>query len=195
MDEPGPRGLEESTRKTNPHPGLTRRLTLADLLILVAAAGVALLVVRLELQEEQGLTRSRFIVMGRYSPTIVLRTIPFLVAVGPALLIMRLRHPRLARRRIFRQPGTAVCLAVTFSGSLYVLVRVVIVASVPMMNPVSYCVSGLERLGSPVMLAWLTLALAGVWRPAPDWIDRSGRVLGVILIVLYVLSVSMFSRQ
>jgi hypothetical protein len=199
--------LEESTRRTNPHPGLTRRLTLADLLILVAAAGVALLVLRLQLHEDQedNLWVLRKSLLGQQGRTVaryyfwigIIRTTPFLVAAGPALLLMRLRRPRPSRRQVFRQPGTAACVAVTFSGSLSVLVNTVgiISASIRMGNPFTHCLTGLNRLGGPVLLVWLMLALAGFWRPAPDWIDRSGRALGVVLIVLYPLSVYVFASR
>ena len=77
-----------------------------------------------------------------------------------------------------------------FSGSLSVLANMRIVVDPSVTNPVTYCLSGLERLGGSVLLVWLTLALAGAWRPAPDWIDRSGQTLGVVLIVVYIWAIS-----
>jgi hypothetical protein len=54
-------------------------------------------------------------------------------------------------------------------------------------GPVTYCLIGLEQpIGGAVLIAWLTLALVGAWRPAPHWIDRAGRALGVILIAISV---------
>ncbi len=40
--------------------------------------------------------------------------------------------------------------------------------------------------GFAVLIAWTTLALSGCWRPEPSWIDRSGRVLGVVWITAFV---------
>jgi hypothetical protein len=35
--------------------------------------------------------------------------------------------------------------------------------------------------------AWFVLLLAGWWRPEPSWIDRAGRVIGILWIVPYLL--------
>jgi hypothetical protein len=44
-----------------------------------------------------------------------------------------------------------------------------------------------QYAGLLVAGAWLTLLLAGAWRPEPTWVDRAGRALGVfwILAALY----------
>ena len=42
--------------------------------------------------------------------------------------------------------------------------------------------------------AWLVLLLAGWWRPEPSWIDRSGRVLGFLWIVPYLIYHAELSR-
>src|SRR4051794_5949557 len=107
MDQDDPRGPGPGMGGTDPHPGPTRRFTLADLLILVAAAGVALMVLILHLRQEEraDIDRSR-------PPTVVvtftqwiLGLLPFLVMAAFALLLMRFRRPRPSRRRVFRQPG------------------------------------------------------------------------------------------
>ena len=41
--------------------------------------------------------------------------------------------------------------------------------------------------GVAVAAGWLTLGLLGGWRASPDWLDRSGRVLGVGWIALGLL--------
>ena len=122
----------------------------------------------------------------------VMMLLPFLVVAAPALLLLRLRLPRPSRRRVFRQPGTAACLAVIVSGSLSVLANIRILMDRFVANPITDYLSRLERLGGSVLLIWLTLALAGFWRPPADWIDRSGRILGVVLIVVYVWSIARF---
>ena len=40
--------------------------------------------------------------------------------------------------------------------------------------------------GGGVLVAWMTLALAGCWRADPSWIDRSGRVLGFVYITAFL---------
>jgi hypothetical protein len=46
------------------------------------------------------------------------------------------------------------------------------------LEPASFCVAG----------AWLTLALARRWRPAPTWPDRLGRLVGVLWVAAGALS-------
>jgi hypothetical protein len=171
-----------------------RRLTLADLQILVAAAGAAAMVLAM-LRREEEYVRARFNPV-RPLPTgfwpWLIRLLAVLVVASLALLVLRLRQPRPSRWRCFRQPGTAACVASIFSASLSVLRNVMDVNPYSIANPLAFYICGLDRIGSSVVLVWLTLALAGAWRPAPDWIDRSGRVLGVILIAVYVFSMFSF---
>ncbi|MGO9465028.1 MAG: hypothetical protein ACLQIB_12215 [Isosphaeraceae bacterium] len=42
--------------------------------------------------------------------------------------------------------------------------------------------------------AWLVLLLAGSWKPKPSWIDRSGRVLGILWVVPYLVYRADLSR-
>ena len=42
--------------------------------------------------------------------------------------------------------------------------------------------------GYAVATVWLVLALSGRWRPEKSWIDRLGRVLGVIWILITILA-------
>jgi hypothetical protein len=39
-------------------------------------------------------------------------------------------------------------------------------------------------IGLAVAVAWIFQALAGRWRPAPDWSDRIGRILGIYWIAV-----------
>lgn len=50
-----------------------------------------------------------------------------------------------------------------------------------------FLVESLPVIGAAVAGAWLALALAGVWRPEPGWIDRSGRLVGLALITADML--------
>lgn len=43
--------------------------------------------------------------------------------------------------------------------------------------------------GFTVAVVWLLLALSGRWRPEKSWIDRLGRLLGVVWIA-YTIAVS-----
>jgi hypothetical protein len=191
-------------------PRPARRLTIVDLAVLVAAVAVALPVLRHHLWEEWAYPNwlvgpprweewaysSRLGRTGRGNLPArilpwILRALPLLAAVAPALLFLRFLSPRPPWRRVFRQPGTVACLAATASGTP-AMVHCVAVVTRPsgVANPVTYCLIGLEPIGGAVLIAWLTLTLVGAWRPAPDWIDRAGRALGVILIAIYVAAVA-----
>jgi hypothetical protein len=55
-------------------------------------------------------------------------------------------------------------------------------------DPFFNMLNGMPRhAGFVVAGAWLTLLLAGAWRPEPTWVDRAGRALGVgwIMAALY----------
>ena len=57
--------------------------------------------------------------------------------------------------------------------------------TVPHYRAISF-IFNLDRLdlySLAVAGAWLALALSGRWRPEPDWLDRAGRVLGLLWIV------------
>ena len=41
--------------------------------------------------------------------------------------------------------------------------------------------------GPAVCVAWSVEALAGLWRPQPQKLDRAGRALGVASIILFLL--------
>jgi hypothetical protein len=40
--------------------------------------------------------------------------------------------------------------------------------------------------GLAVTVAWSTLALSGRWQPEPNWLDRAGRLVGSVWVVLMV---------
>jgi hypothetical protein len=51
-------------------------------------------------------------------------------------------------------------------------------------DPFCNMLHGMPRhAGVVVAGAWLTLRLAGAWRPEPTWVDRAGRALGVFWLV------------
>jgi hypothetical protein len=114
--------------------------------------------------------------------------IPCLINWTLAGLVIQLRTPRPGFWALFRQPGMAACTAATaglacefawvglaalrFGAGPFNLSRIVPPGP------------GFLRLyGDLVALwvagAWLTLALAGLWRARPSWIDRLGIAVGI----------------
>ena len=158
----------------------TRRLTLADLGILVGATAFGLVLLRWYLA---GIPAGMFwpvaartveVTYGAWSTTAACWMIALLVIEhsGP--------HPR--RARLVRRPGYVACcvgvLALGWGGIVeWAGHGVPGLAAMPTsFQQVWVRVS--PRVGSMVAGAWLVLALSGRWRADPGAIDRLGRLLG-----------------
>jgi hypothetical protein len=109
-----------------------------------------------------------------------------------------------------RRPGVSTCVLVTVISSAYMgwnLAETTIngwpIFELPyhigsLMSPSSYtpvdefAVLALPHLrawvGPSVATAWLMLFASGNWRPSADWGDRSGQLLGLAWIVVYLAS-------
>jgi hypothetical protein len=169
---------------------VTRKFTLFDAVVSVAALAVALAFSRTQLtylwanlcaipirgsagwagvwsylRTRTDVTRS--IVMFSFTPLYC-----FLFAWTLAFLVMRLRKPRPPLRNLVKQPGMVACevllsgMILTFCLALnegYQLLASVTVISTAFAIPV----------------AWTSLALRGRWAAEPSWIDRLGRGLGI----------------
>jgi hypothetical protein len=162
----------------------SRRMNLSDAMILVAVTGTALAIARACLLS----------IMPRSLPSFAARlTIVFIaLALTISLIPLRFRRPR--PRRPGRHPGTVACCAVAMALA-FILAREAIswlrpvpsqtLLSVPHYRAINF-IFNLDRLdlySFAVAGAWLALALSGRWRPEPDWLDRTGRVLGLLWIV------------
>jgi hypothetical protein len=153
-----------------------RSFVILDAMILVGASAAGLALARTILQD--ALTMP-------HSPMWVARPITyFLLAWTLAFIPLRLRQPRPSLRRLMVQPGMAACCAV---------------AIVTAMDAISWTIYGMQLeprhvrdmlarywrgaspdLGPAVALTWLGLVLSRRWRPEPGWLDRFGRVIGVL---------------
>ena len=127
---------------------------------------------------------------------------PFLWCWTFALIPIRLRQPRPAWRRLMRQPGAVAC----FSATLAVLAslatwgllaipslfgsRLVADSLAGQIYPLDFRVYmfALASVGFAVASAWGVLAVSRRWRAEPSWIDRTGRVLGVVWVVTLPLN-------
>ncbi|QDV36489.1 hypothetical protein [Tautonia plasticadhaerens] len=174
-----------------------RRITLADLMILVVSAGLAVTVLRLYYAEPatyRGAWRLAEVPLSLKIWSQVILAIPFLALAAPALLLLRFRAPRPDRQDAFHQPGMVACLAVTCV-SIHAALSATMLSTLPMVplaNPATTFLATVDRSGGAVIIVWLALVLAGGWRPSRDWVDRSGRALGVLLILVYLLSIARF---
>ncbi len=130
----------------------------------------------------------------------------FLAPPTVALLVLRFRRPRPPIRRCFRQPGALACGAAAMCLCLEVVnhflnltirfnttrlsndlsARYLLFA--PKMSHASILGAvafGMgETPGLAVAGAYLALRAAGLWRSERSWLDRSGRALGWLWIIL-----------
>lgn len=179
-----------------------RPFGLDDALVLVAATGLAFGLGRaLQSDVEIVLVTPRLSPTERRVAVAIIHAMPFvtptLLSLAGALMLLRLRRPRPRRPALWRQPGFLAGAAVlgvigwrmTCLGCCWIaeFAKQGVAGPSPwkVLPPVGEYLS-LYRptFGVVVALVWLTAWAAGAWRPEPGWIDRSGRVVGVIWIVL-----------
>ena len=97
---------------------------------------------------------------------------PCLLVGSFCFICVRLLPPRPPWAAIFRQPGWCACL-----GSI-VGVMLGYAEGVVIENPVPSAI-----VPSTVAVAWLVLAVSRKWQAEPSWIDRAGRLVGVLWLV------------
>ena len=110
-----------------------------------------------------------------------------------ALLILRFRQPRPPWRRLRRQAGFLACLAILFAvlNQFALGAHVLFVPSANQRFHVRGFILGLAAthlIAPAVVTAWVTLAVSGGWKPAADWVDSLGRLIGMTWLMLYGLS-------
>jgi hypothetical protein len=181
-----------------------RPFGLTDAMILVVAAVAALSVNRLNWPGF--VQRWRHPVDAHDSIEHILDLVmPHLAAGTIALLVIRLRSPRPPCRRLARQPGTVACmvgLAVLLAIACW-LGMTAVTGRVPEFSEHATRAGGHsagsfplfpfsgrslvaygDRIGFAVAGAWLSLWLSGRWRAEPTWIDRLGRTVGWLWLLI-----------
>lgn len=169
-----------------------RRITLADLLILIVAVAVGLALARTTIEGLRSQAPSRsgtarikmYYIRGGQDLSAC-----FLVPLGAALLVIGRRGPGSTCRRFAREPGRLACLVATAGCAHYAALSSAQVA----MGRLPLTPANVDRImfafaadaAQWVAGAWLALALGRRWRPERDWVGRCGRALGVAWIVVY----------
>lgn len=179
-----------------PLPQPARRFTLVDAMILVAATAAGMASVIQHLKEEGYFVRletelpaASSIPLDVWLDVGSLRYLePCLLAWSLALLVLRLRPPRPTFRKVVLQPGTVVLLAT----AVVVAAHAVRYAAFWMLfgkpvfsfldHELPYCA---YEIFYALAAAWFVLALSRRLCCEKSWIDRAGRILGLLWIVLY----------
>lgn len=175
-----------------------RRFTISDFMILIVIFAVWFFYIRWFFESNRYIVRPRHRMYANYWG--VFLSLLFWSSV--ALLILRMRKPRASVLRISRQPGFAACVAVVVCflthnlvygvNALVTLSRLPDRGTMPRLqnitrNMIDGALSTYE-VASGIMLLWFYLAVSGRWRAEPSWIDRSGRLVGILWLIALVLN-------
>jgi hypothetical protein len=106
---------------------------------------------------------------------------PFLIVWSTCLMVLRLLQPRPSWQALFRQPGWWAC-----SGSVLGVVLAFGVEFVLLFPAPSVIVP------ATILVAWLVLGVTRKWKAEPSWIDRAGRLLGVLWLATIPIYVTGF---
>ena len=169
----------------------TRRFTVSDGMVLIAATAVGLGATRAVGLHVRG-------AIERDDSVIIKLTLSFVgLFLTLALLVLRLWKPRPGLRILFRQPGFAGCFAVSVTIAIRLLMicgdyleRLALVGPIPSFfwDFFSYNVLIWSPIidvstACPIAAVWLVMALGGRWEMEPGWVDRAGRALSCFWLV------------
>jgi uncharacterized YccA/Bax inhibitor family protein len=102
-----------------------------------------------------------------------------------AILGLRLHRPRPRFWRLARQPGILACCISLSSFVLSSIQAGILSYEINSRGLSGVAVELANGTCYAILIAWLTLAITGQWRPTPDWFDRAGRALGVYMLVVF----------
>jgi hypothetical protein len=167
-----------------------RRITISDIMALVAAAAVSMVAARSILWMT--------VPAAWWGVTALLVSSSTALATTLILIPLRLRFPRPQGERLWRQPGWLACAAVVLALAIGLAQQLLEVAFILIrLGPSRLNLASLFRnlllrfpheAGLSVAAAWSTLFMVGGWEPEKGWIDRLGRLLGLYWISYPVLA-------
>ena len=150
-----------------------RRLTIADALILVAAAGCGFAFAREWLGRDRQFNDNSF--PGYQTFMITACWAAFTISI--ALIPLRLRQPH-PRWQVLRwQPGLVACFAVLLSLILgtFTYLQLIVAHSNGLTIWMQMVVSP-SHVAPMIIAMWSLLAIGKRWRSEASWIDRAGRM-------------------
>jgi hypothetical protein len=164
----------------------TRRLTLFDAMILVAATACVLLLAGQTLRflaaavgrVDPGRLRDPSYLLIAVALPLVRAGVQFLFVslmfATPMVLLLRVMRPRPPLPELMRQPGVHACGV----GTVVQFLLLCLMAFAGTAHPVSVPLA--------VALDWAWLAATGRWRAEASWVDRAGRAIGVAWVLFAV---------
>ena len=165
-----------------------RRFTLLDAIILIAATVAGIEIHRAVWPTEPPLGPVRN--LGSLIQRVVFWSAPPAAMWTAATLVLQLRSPRPRLRRLLGRPGVAVCCAV--SSALVLGAALIGCAMRANQNSFFSTTELIAVYGTPLMAgsaaaaAWVLSLLSWGYRPAADWLDRLGRLMGLYWMVSLV---------
>lgn len=133
------------------------------------------------------------VIAGMFAELGTILVMPCLVAWSLACLLMRMRGPRPARRRLVRQPGAMACLVAMVVVGLSATGGLAIWVMTEPNNPhrvqrlFGAVIFGSLQAGAAVLWCWVTMALCGRRAPEPTWLDRLGRLIGAAWVAVAMI--------
>jgi hypothetical protein len=180
-------------------PGHSRRFSLLDAMILVAAVAVWLTLTR------HFATKSNLVSIWDLSSRGWIRILNYQIALllcvlSLAIIALRLRSPRPSRRRLWSQPGFLACVAAVLGVFLQALEKGI--GRHARLNwwggrdgfLMAFLWVEWPYAGPAVAGAWLALAWSRRWRAEPSMIDRLGRLIGICWLIEYFIAEGQFGR-
>ncbi len=168
-----------------------RRPSLGDAMIVVVASALALSITRYVVAEPTPLGEGG---PAAYRAAFAIErwALPWLLTLAWAALAIRLRRPRPAIRRVWRQPGAVgsvlAAVASLYAGMLMLARRLKAAAfgqSVMSLTSDGHLYLGMTFFYGGAMIAggWISLVLSGRFRRRDGWIDGLGIAVGTAWIV------------
>lgn len=180
-----------------------RRFTLFDVMAMVAAAGTGMAMGQSYFRFQPALpylVSSEHATRGLGPRLWFYACVPSLLMLTLALLPVRFLGPRPRLRRLLRLPGLTVVFVAVLASAV-VLIQAAL--DMPAMSRVYFGMLGRvgfldlvalraigvkDMIGTGVGFAWALLWSGGGWRAEATWVDRAGRLLGVVWIAVGLAS-------
>jgi hypothetical protein len=114
--------------------------------------------------------------------------IPHLLLVGLVIVLIHLGTIRCPFARRIRRPGFAAVFVATLAGFLTASwVGLMLARNSHFFHPQSLFVAWFPGVGFAILGAWTILRAGDLWQPNRGWLDRAGRAIGDLWLIVLVL--------